>query len=132
MKQSFDERMGVMKNLVEQNTDVANKVNTSLKDLQALITKQQQDRGGQVGPDLRPDSGSERHHGRTQSPFGQVEQTTGRHAVGAAIADRTQTQQQQQAQAMAQAPPPDVLYNCPARLQRRASPISPPRNLATT
>ena len=48
MKQSFDERMGVMKNLVEQNTDVANKVNATLKDLQTSINKQQQDRGGQV------------------------------------------------------------------------------------
>ena len=48
MKQSFDERMGVMKNLVEQNTDVANKVNATLKDLQASIGKQQQDRGAQV------------------------------------------------------------------------------------
>ena len=48
MQQTFDERMGVMKNLVEQNTDVANKVNLTLKDLQALISKQQQDRGAQV------------------------------------------------------------------------------------
>jgi len=48
MKQSFDERMGVMKNLVEQNTDIANKVNATLKDLQTSINKQQQDRGGQV------------------------------------------------------------------------------------
>ena len=48
MKQSFDERMGVMKNLVEQNTDLANKVNVSIKDLQATLNKTGQDRAGQV------------------------------------------------------------------------------------
>ncbi len=39
MTQSFNERMGVMKNLVEQNTDIANKVNATLKDLQTSINK---------------------------------------------------------------------------------------------
>ena len=48
MKQSFDERMGVMKNLLEQNTDAANKVTTAINGLQASVNKQQQDRAGQV------------------------------------------------------------------------------------
>src|SRR5215475_14459443 len=48
MKQSFDERMGVMKNLVEQNTDLANKVNSTIKDLQTTLNKSQQDRAAQV------------------------------------------------------------------------------------
>ena len=34
MKQSFDERMGVMKNLVEQNTDAANKTTAAINSLQ--------------------------------------------------------------------------------------------------
>src|ERR1019366_2459165 len=48
MKQSFDERMGVMKNLLERNTDAASKVPSAISDLQNSIKKQQQDRGAQV------------------------------------------------------------------------------------
>ena len=47
MKQSFDERMGIMRNLLEQNTDATNKVTTAINGLQASINKQQQDRSGQ-------------------------------------------------------------------------------------
>jgi tol-pal system protein YbgF len=111
MKQSFDERMGVMKNLVEQNTDVANKVNTSLKDLQALINKQQQDRGAQV----------DQISGQVQALNDTMDEIKVRLAkVSKQLEDMqsaqqslaaSQAQQQQQAQAMAQAPPPDVLYN---------------------
>jgi tol-pal system protein YbgF len=111
MKQSLDERMGVMKNLVEQNTDIANKVNASLKDLQALITKQQQDRGGQV----------DQISGQIQALNDTMDEIKVRLAkVSKQLEDMqsaqqslaaSQSQQQQQAQAMAQAPPPDVLYN---------------------
>src|SRR5208337_2380466 len=48
MKQSFDERMGIMKNLLEQNTDAANKVTAAIGELQASLNKQQQDRAAQV------------------------------------------------------------------------------------
>jgi tol-pal system protein YbgF len=111
MKQSFDERMGVMKNLVEQNTDVANKVNASLKDLQTLINKQQQDRGTQV----------DQISGQVQALNDTMDEIKVRLAkVSKQLEDMqsaqqslaaSQSQQQQQAQAMAQAPPPDVLYN---------------------
>ena len=37
MQQSFDERMGVMKNLVEQSTDSMNKVAASVTDLQGTL-----------------------------------------------------------------------------------------------
>src|SRR3977135_2069957 len=47
MKQSFDERMGVMKNLLEQNTDVINKASAAVASLQSSIDRQQQDRAGQ-------------------------------------------------------------------------------------
>ena len=40
-----------MKNLLERNTDVANKVNAAIGELQAAINKSQQDRGGQVDQD---------------------------------------------------------------------------------
>src|ERR1700758_2771559 len=48
MQQTFDERMGVMKNLVEQDTDTVNKVATAVANLQASLEKQQADSGGKV------------------------------------------------------------------------------------
>src|SRR6202045_4679910 len=46
MQRSFDERMGVMKNLVEQDTDAVNKVANALNSLQASLQKQQGDVAG--------------------------------------------------------------------------------------
>src|SRR5215468_4357379 len=46
MQRSFDERMGVMKNLVEQDTDAVNKVASALTTLQSTLQKQQADAGG--------------------------------------------------------------------------------------
>src|SRR5260370_16939635 len=43
MQRSFDERMGVMRNLVEQDTDAVNKVATPITSLQGIIQKQQGD-----------------------------------------------------------------------------------------
>src|SRR5271163_4271119 len=43
MQRSFDERMGVMKNLVEQDTDAINKVTLAINGLQASLQKQQGD-----------------------------------------------------------------------------------------
>ena len=43
MQRSFDERMGVMKNLVEQDTDAVNKVADALTALQTTLQKQQGD-----------------------------------------------------------------------------------------
>jgi len=52
MKQSFDERMGVMRNLVEQSTDNVNKMTVSVNGLnqqmQGLIQKQQADTGSRI------------------------------------------------------------------------------------
>src|SRR5947208_5399180 len=52
MQQSIDERMGVMKNLVEQSADNVNKMGTSVNNLQATIDRQlqqqQQATGGKV------------------------------------------------------------------------------------
>src|SRR5579864_2273410 len=45
MQRSFDERMGVMKNLVEQDTDAVNKVVSALNALQTTLQKQQTDAG---------------------------------------------------------------------------------------
>src|SRR5580698_9423365 len=46
MQRSFDERMGVMKNLVEQDTDAVNKVAGALTLLQTTLAKQQADSSG--------------------------------------------------------------------------------------
>src|SRR6202011_2684686 len=48
MQRSFDERMGVMKNLVEQDTDAVNKVASALTSLQNSLQKQQGDSSGHV------------------------------------------------------------------------------------
>jgi len=111
MQTSFDERMGVMKNLVEQNTDVANKLNTSIKDLQTAINKSQQDRAGQVdqisGQIQALNDTMDEIKVRLAKLSKQLEDLQSAQQSLAA----SQAQQQQQAQAMAQAPPPDVLYN---------------------
>ncbi len=111
MKQSFDERMGVMRNLVEQNTDAANKVTSAINQLQNTINKQQQDSGGQV----------DQISGQIQALNDTMDELKARLAkVSKQLEDMqsaqqslaaSQAQQQQQQQAMAQAPPPDVLYN---------------------
>ena len=111
MKQGFDERMGIMKNLVEQNTDVANKVNSSLKDLQTLITKQQQDRGTQVDQISGQIQALNDTMDELKVRLGKLsKQLEDMQSAQQSLAAQ-QSQQQQQAQAMAQAPPPDVLYN---------------------
>ncbi len=48
MQRSFDERMGVMKNLVEQDTDAVNKVATAFNALQSTLQKQQADGGSKT------------------------------------------------------------------------------------
>ena len=63
MQRSFDERMGVMKNLVEQDTDAVNKVAAALNGLQATLAKQQGDAGGEGRPAFGADPGAERHDG---------------------------------------------------------------------
>jgi tol-pal system protein YbgF len=111
MQQQFNERMGVMKNLVEQNTDAANKVTTAINNLQAVITKQQQDRASQV----------DQISGQIQALNDTMDELKVRlaklskqfedmQAAQQSLAAQ-QSQAQQQAQAMAQAPAPDVLYN---------------------
>src|SRR5947209_18211004 len=48
MQRSFDERMGVMKNLVETNTDAVNKATSAVTTLQTTLQKQQGDSAGHV------------------------------------------------------------------------------------
>ena len=110
MKQSFDERMGVMKNLVEQNTDASNKTTAAINALQNTLQKQQGDAAGHV----------DQLSGQIQALNDTMDELKVRLAkVSKQLEDMQSTQQslaanqkaaQDQAQAQAQAPPPDVLY----------------------
>ncbi len=107
MKQSFDERMGVMKNLMEQNTDTTNKVGAAVAALQATIQKQQGDSAGHA----------DQLSGQIQALNDTMDEVKVRLAkLSKQLEDMQSAQQslnaqQAQQQAMAQAPPPDVLYN---------------------
>src|SRR5579872_7610342 len=48
MQRSFDERMGVMNNLVEKDTDAVNKLATVLNQLSVTLQKQNTDSGAKV------------------------------------------------------------------------------------
>jgi tol-pal system protein YbgF len=48
MRQSFDERMGVMRNLIEQSTDNVNKVVTSVNEMNQTLQKSHQDSGARA------------------------------------------------------------------------------------
>jgi len=111
MKQSFDERMGVMKNLLDQNTDSMNKTAAAVASLQAFLQKQQGDSGAHV----------DQLSGQIQSLNDSLDELKARLAkVSKQLEDMQSAQQSQaaqqsqQAQAVQQqasAPPPDVLYN---------------------
>jgi tol-pal system protein YbgF len=111
MQRSFDERMGVMKNLVETDTDAVNKVVGALNGLQTTLSKQQGDAG----------SKTDQLSGQMQSLNDTLDELKVRLAkVSKQLEDMQAAQQSQAAQtatqqatqqAMASAPPPDVLYN---------------------
>ena len=106
MQQAFDERMGVMKNLVEQDTDTVNKVATAIANLQASLEKQQADSGGRV----------DQISGQIQALNDTMDELKVRLAkVSKQLEDMQAAQQNLSAQAAQtpppQAPPPDVLYN---------------------
>ncbi len=111
MQRSFDERMGVMKNLVEQDTDTVNKLANSIAALQASLQKQQGDSAARV----------DQVSGQIQAFNDSIDELKARLAKVSKQLDDMQSsqqslaaqqaQQQAQQQAAAQAPPPDVLYN---------------------
>lgn len=111
MQRSFDERMGVMKNLVEQDTDAVNKVVTALASLQATLQKQQGDSSTHVdqlsGQIQALNDSLDELKARLAKVSKQLEDMQASQQSTAAQA----AQQQAQQQAIAQAPPPDVLYN---------------------
>ena len=111
MQRSFDERMGVMKDLVEKDTDAVNKVSAAINNLNQTLAKQQGDAGTKA----------DQISGQIQALNDTLDELKVRLAkVTKQLEDMQaaqqniqaqQQQQQQQQQALAQAPPPDVLYN---------------------
>src|SRR6202795_1870141 len=111
MQRSFDERMGVMNNLVERDTDAVNKVAAAVSALQSTLQKQQGDSSTHV----------DQLSGQLQAPNDTLDELKARLAkVSKQLEDMQSSQQsaaattaQQQAQKndMDKAPPPDVLYN---------------------
>src|SRR5580700_2887905 len=107
MQRGFDERMGVMKNLVESNTDAVNKVANALAGLQTTLQKQQSEGG----------SKTDQLSGQIQALNDTMDELKVRLAkVSKQLEDMQAAQQslgaqQAQQQAQAQAPAPDVLYN---------------------
>jgi len=111
MQQFFDERMGVMKNLMDQNTDSMNKVTAAITALQTGLEKLQNDSSGRV----------DQLSGQIQALNDSLDELKARLAKVSKQLDDVQAAQQNQAaaaaaqqaqqQALAQAPPPDVLYN---------------------
>lgn len=112
MQQSFDERMGVMKNLMDQNTDSMNKVAAAVTSLQTTLQKEQSDSGGKV----------DQLSSQIQALNDSLDELKARLAkVSKQLEDMQATQQNLSAQPtqpapsaappQSQAPPPDILYN---------------------
>ena len=110
MQRSFDERMGVMKNLVEQDTDAVNKVAAALNALQTTLQKQQADAGAKT----------DQLSGQIQALNDTMDELKVRLAKVSKQLEDMQAAQQSLARSRhaagaaagaGQAPPPDVLYN---------------------
>ncbi len=110
MQQSFDERMGVMKNLIESTTDKMNQVNSSMADLQRAIKQSQADGGARA----------DQLSGQIQSLHDSLDELKARLVKVGNQLDAMQNSQTtlpagtvpgQPGQPQQQAPPPDVLYN---------------------
>jgi len=107
MQQSFDERMGVMKNLIEQTTDNMNKVTGAVNNLQKTLSQQNSDIGGKV----------DQVSTQVQALHDSLDELRARlNKLNTQLDQFAGQQQNLPAQApganpAAQAPPPDVLYN---------------------
>src|SRR5260370_20275135 len=105
MKQSFDERMGVMKNLIEQSTDNIKKMSTAVDTLQKNLTQQNGDNGGKL----------DQVSGQVQALHDSLDELKARVAkLSKQVDDMNATHQNMPATPttpQAQAPPADVLYN---------------------
>jgi tol-pal system protein YbgF len=116
MKQSFDERMGVMKDMITQQTDSVNKLNTAVQNLQKTVGQETNDAGSKV----------DQISGQVQALHDAVDELKARLAkVSKQLDDLQSAQQNMPAPGTGQpggqpaggnttapsAPPPETLYN---------------------
>jgi tol-pal system protein YbgF len=105
MRQSFDERMGVMQHLVEQSTDNVNKMSTAVSSLEKKLSEQNADTVSKVD-DLS---------GQVQALHDSIDELKSRLAkISKQLDDMNAAKENLSAAGApppAQAPPPDVLYN---------------------
>jgi tol-pal system protein YbgF len=113
MQQSFDERMGIMRSLVEQSTDNVNKLTESVQAMQKGLQQQNADSQAKV----------DQVSGQIQTLNDSIDELKSRLAKATKQLDDIQNQQQNVAPgaspapaaapsgAALQAPPADVLYN---------------------
>jgi tol-pal system protein YbgF len=111
MKQAFDERMGVMKDMVTQQTDNVNKMNAAIQSLQKTLGAQSTDASSKV----------DQISGQVQALHDAVDELKARLAKVSKQLDDIQSGQQNigapsahpasPGAAAVQAPPPDALYN---------------------
>jgi tol-pal system protein YbgF len=118
MQQGFDERMGVMKNLMDQNTDSMNKVAASIGTLQTSLQKQQGEDGTRVdqlsGQIQTLNDSLDELKARLSKVSKQLEdmQAAQQNLASQPPAGQTPGAAQPSTQPLAaQAPSPDVLYN---------------------
>src|SRR5215471_3955641 len=114
LKQSLDERMGVIKNLMDQNTDSINKVTTAITNMQTNLQKQQSDTNNHVdqlsGQLQALNDSLDELKARLGKVTKQLEDLQQTQQTLAAQASQQAVQAQQQQQQQNQLPP-DVLYN---------------------
>jgi tol-pal system protein YbgF len=114
MKQSLDERMGVLKSLMDQNTDSINKVTIAITNMQVTLQKQQSDTNNHVdqlsGQLQSLNDSLDELKARLGKVTKQLEDLQSAQQSLAAQASQQAQQQAQQQQAL-NVPPPDVLYN---------------------
>jgi tol-pal system protein YbgF len=114
LKQSLDERMGVLKNLMDQNTDSINKVTAAITNMQTTLQKEQSDTSNHVdqlsGQLQALNDSLDELKARLGKATKQLEDLQQSQQTLAAQASQNAQAQQQQQQQLA-VPPPDVLYN---------------------
>lgn len=114
LKQSLDERMGVLKNLAELNTESINKVTSAINIIQTSLQKQQTDTGAHVdqlsGQLQSLNDSLDELKARLGKVTKQLEDLQATQQTLASQASQQATQAQTQ-QAQLAVPPPDVLYN---------------------
>src|SRR5713101_6349957 len=106
MQQSFDERMGVMRNLIEQSTDNVNKMSIAVDTLQKNLTQQNTDNSAKM----------DQVSGQVQALHDSLDELKARVAkLSKQIDDMNASHQNlptgPATPPQAQAPPADVLYN---------------------